>query len=840
MTPPVEEAQTVDVTKSQHESSTAKKPADRRVLACGTCRRRKLKCEGGKPKCATCQRLGHPCEYDEVRKKSGPKRGYVKELEARLKHVETLLTSQTTSAQSQRPQQRRTQTQEFDDVSSADPGSILDSVAQLPDDLGIVEPSLDVTDDFTMTGIEDFNWDMISLGLEEPLPPSDIMDDLYQAFFDKIHPSLPVLHRYHFMASLNKSINQKPPVCLRYIMWAHACQVIPQYKSSAEQFYLKSRKYLEQDEMRGLGESFVSVAHAQTWCLVGSFEFKNMYFPRAWMSCGRAARLSFLLGLNRVDRESLEVKQALPPPRDWIEKEERRRTFWLAYCEDRYASIGTGWPMSIDERDIHTNLPASEEAFLAGREEITPTLADALEGKRCENLSSFAGVSLLSALFGRNLTHLHRPSDDDDEHDLNGGFWRRHRQIDNILLNTSMALPSHLRLPNGVNDPNIVFTNMNIHTSTICLHQAAILKADKHQLPAQISAESKRRCIVAAGEITSIMKLCCHQDLGVLNPFIAFCLYVSARVFVQYLKARREDTTVLASLSFLLSAMAALRQSNPLTESFLVQLEVDLEGTGLQIVSPLSKHEQSVFRGKMQCMPPLATHQTQSTQQQTETFNSDFDLDTALGFGARPVQSARVADGSNQSRHPPGLRTGQLPGSSMLDNTFGGAVNTKQSPQDSASSSQPTPSTYSRHNSSNTSFSPPADTSTRGAGSTHNFASRSADASSGSNMPATMAFSPMGPSGYSYINGKAGFARPIVGEPQTAHDASIGIDQKPSIGPSDSQGITAPQQNTHDAFGMMFESTGFTPGPSELTPGPGGMAWSEITVDDDDQWMYNN
>lgn len=53
-------------------------------IACVVCRKRKLKCDGGKPSCASCSRLGHSCAYDEIRRKSGPKRGYVKELEARL------------------------------------------------------------------------------------------------------------------------------------------------------------------------------------------------------------------------------------------------------------------------------------------------------------------------------------------------------------------------------------------------------------------------------------------------------------------------------------------------------------------------------------------------------------------------------------------------------------------------------------------------------------------------------------------------------------------------------------------------------------------------------------
>lgn len=67
-----------------------------------------------------------------------------------------------------------------------------------------------------------------------------------------------------------------------------------------------------------------------------------------------------------------------------------------------------------------------------------------------------------------------------------------------------------------------------------------------------------------------------------MNPFISFCLYVAARVFVQYLKCRPEESQTIDSLRFLLSAMNALKRKNPLTESFLVQLDVDLEALGLK------------------------------------------------------------------------------------------------------------------------------------------------------------------------------------------------------------------------------------------------------------------
>lgn len=53
---------------------------------------------------------------------------------------------------------------------------------------------------------------------------------------------------------------------------------------------------------------------------------------------------------------------------------------------------------------------------------------------------------------------------------------------------------------------------------------------------------------------------------------------MAARVFVQYLKSRPKDEQVKASLQFLLTAMGHIKKKNPLTESFLVQLEVDLAG----------------------------------------------------------------------------------------------------------------------------------------------------------------------------------------------------------------------------------------------------------------------
>ncbi|XXG98707.1 hypothetical protein Hte_005036 [Hypoxylon texense] len=588
-------------------------------LACMICRKRKLRCDGVKPSCSTCTRLGHACAYDEVRRKSGPKRGYVKALEERLKQVETLLNKTQEPSFNTSPDVAKTPAVTFEQNHSQNHNRNHNhnhnhsQRAPTTPNFNVTNPSIAITNDRDIDrwhfngespqaggNLEDFNfngnismnmggmdssfpWEMIGLGLEEPLPPQETIDELNQIYFDKIHPSLPMIHRFRYLAAMNLAPNQRPPVALRYAIWTQACAITDKYMDLRDLFYQRARKYVEADYVKGYGEHMISVAHAQTHVLLASYEFKMMYFPRAWMSTGAAVRLCQMIGLHRLDGTGLDVKQCLPPPRDWTEREERRRTFWMAFCKDRYASIGTGWPMTIDERDVMTNLPASEEAFEMSRPEQTQSLADSMSPAGAAKLSSFGGIVLMACLFGRNLVHLHRPDADDRDHDLNGEFWKRHRNMDNILLNTSLCLPNHLKLPAGLSNPNIVFTNMNIHTSTICLHQAAIFKADRNKLPPSVSAESKVRCITAANEIASIMRMVSHLDLSAMNPFISFCLYVAARVFVQYLKSRPDDSQTADSLRFLLAAMNALKRKNPLTESFLVQLDVDLEALGTRI-----------------------------------------------------------------------------------------------------------------------------------------------------------------------------------------------------------------------------------------------------------------
>lgn len=142
-------------------------------------------------------------------------------------------------------------------------------------------------------------------------------------------------------------------MCLRCIICSIAAYNSPKYMYSSmpAEFYRRAREYAELDEMNDDGES-VTLAHCQTWILIAWYEFRYLHFQRFWQSTGRALGLALMMGLNQIDNASPDINKWLPPPKDWTETEERRRTFWCCFGLDRYGSLATGSALRLDERDV--------------------------------------------------------------------------------------------------------------------------------------------------------------------------------------------------------------------------------------------------------------------------------------------------------------------------------------------------------------------------------------------------------------------------------------------------------------------------------------------------------
>jgi Fungal specific transcription factor domain len=108
---------------------------------------------------------------------------------------------------------------------------------------------------------------------------------------------------------------------------------------------------LEESELSDHGSEFVPIARPQAWILISVYELLNMHFHRWWLSTARAVRLCQMMGLHLVDGPR-PAKRLLTLAKDWVEVEEQRRTFWMAFNLDRHAAFGHRCPMIIDEKDV--------------------------------------------------------------------------------------------------------------------------------------------------------------------------------------------------------------------------------------------------------------------------------------------------------------------------------------------------------------------------------------------------------------------------------------------------------------------------------------------------------
>lgn len=84
--------------------------------------------------------------------------------------------------------------------------------------------------------------------------------------------------------------------------------------------------------MKSREEVSMSVAHVQTWIRIGVYEQTNMQFARGWISVRKAASRAFATGLHKLDGVGPAVSNYASPTTDWIELEQRRRTFWLTFA----------------------------------------------------------------------------------------------------------------------------------------------------------------------------------------------------------------------------------------------------------------------------------------------------------------------------------------------------------------------------------------------------------------------------------------------------------------------------------------------------------------------------
>lgn len=178
---------------------------------------------------------------------------------------------------------------------------------------------------------------------------------------------IPIIHhgRYVEWTKSESGMMGEAQVALRNAMWTLAASASAYHLTLRDSLYQRTRQALENvDQRTGSTDEPTTTTNpeitaaadtevVQAWLLLAVHELMCVSFRRAWITAGRAFRLiqldpSWTAADGGVPTE-LHIDSQLHQAQ-WIEIEQRRRTFWFAYCLDRLMSLRNGSPPTFSER----------------------------------------------------------------------------------------------------------------------------------------------------------------------------------------------------------------------------------------------------------------------------------------------------------------------------------------------------------------------------------------------------------------------------------------------------------------------------------------------------------
>ncbi|CAG9955516.1 unnamed protein product [Clonostachys rosea f. rosea IK726] len=231
--------------------------------------------------------------------------------------------------------------------------------------------------------------------------PSHVQAELNQLYFDRVHPSIPVVHQRRFMGRTKSDETLSSSRCLQYAMWTLSTLFSAQFHDLTETIHLEAKKLLDGLIACYDRDSSGDTQLVQASVLVTICESVRAHHQQAWMSAGRSFRLVQGMRFHEIDKP--RVDDSISSQLDTTETEERRRTFWAAYLLDHLFSMRNDWPITLSEHVLCTRMPAPEEAFQSGHNTLGPFLSEAIVAPG--PAAPFNECLILATICGRSLLH---------------------------------------------------------------------------------------------------------------------------------------------------------------------------------------------------------------------------------------------------------------------------------------------------------------------------------------------------------------------------------------------------------------------------------------------------
>ncbi|KAI8930286.1 fungal-specific transcription factor domain-containing protein [Entophlyctis helioformis] len=363
-------------------------------LACDQCNRRRAKCDGDRPQCATCKRLQRQCTYEREVRKRGPKSGYVDRLHERIRdleaQVQTLKISGSPSTlplafgSSAAPYPPNVQGQS---IATFQPGPLeafylttephfkTEQQQQQQAFTLTASPSSmagSVSNDALSAPASSLGGSVITL-LDSTVASNngsinradtDIRYDLIDRFFGYIHPCIPILNRFQFL----RGIQNEPPMLLNAMYALAMTQPIDFEKNTfnrGDVYFERARRHVEDN----MDQPSYSVVVA--FILMSFYSSGAGNAPKALLYFGIAVKMAQVIGLH--------METDLTKPMQELEL--RRRIWFILKQMDGFVSVSrSDIPLSINEDDGNTPEPRLELVFFNMDESVELPLVDEGDG----------------------------------------------------------------------------------------------------------------------------------------------------------------------------------------------------------------------------------------------------------------------------------------------------------------------------------------------------------------------------------------------------------------------------------------------------------------------------
>ncbi len=182
-----------------------------------------------------------------------------------------------------------------------------------------------------------------------------------QLYLDRVHPSIPILHQRRYLSWSKSSTKTLSRTSLQYAMWALATLLSAQFRDLTEPLCHETKRMLESCSVEGTTEnSGCDTELVQAWMLVAICESMRTNHQQAWMSAGQAFRLVQALRFHELDSPKESSIVSSTEGCDYIETEEKRRVFWMAYFLDHLLSMRNDWPLTLNEHVVRISHPQQE------------------------------------------------------------------------------------------------------------------------------------------------------------------------------------------------------------------------------------------------------------------------------------------------------------------------------------------------------------------------------------------------------------------------------------------------------------------------------------------------